>query len=118
MEQNYHADTCEFCPFFKDYDDSRGRGWCLGFDRYVRKHHRRSWSCELLTENRTVMVQLYTRAVEEDDDGYPVPVDSHLVKLTVAQPTRENVEGKIRQLFDLSQWEIGSFWEPCLEREI
>ncbi|MDV3002830.1 MAG: hypothetical protein N5P05_004485 (plasmid) [Chroococcopsis gigantea SAG 12.99] len=113
-----HTDTCEFCPFFKDYDELNGRGWCLAFETQARKYHVKSSICELLGQNCTVMVQLYTRAEEDDGNGHPVPVDSRLFKISVAQPTKEDVEAKIRQLFDLNQWEIHSFWEPSGQFEI
>jgi hypothetical protein len=119
MKQLFPTDlTCESCTFFNDYDDERGRGWCQAFDRPARRYHPKTSSCELVTQNQTIMVELYTKAIEDDGDGYPVVVDSRVIKLTVSQITREEVEAKLRPLFDLSEWVIHHFWKPCDELEI
>lgn len=110
--------TCESCTFFNDYNDERGRGWCQAFDHPSRRYHAKTSSCELLTPNQTVMVELYTKAVEDDGDGYPVPVDSRIVELTVPQITREEVEAGLQPGFDLSEWVIYHFWKPYDELEI
>lgn len=38
---------CSNCPKFKDYHDSRGRGWCLLFERVSFKKHPFTRDCEL-----------------------------------------------------------------------
>lgn len=118
MKQFFPTDlTCESCTFFNDYDDERGRGWCRAFDHPARRSHPKTSSCELVTQNQTVMVELYTKAVEDDGNGYPVVVDSRVIELSVSQMTREEIEAKLRPLFDSSEWVIHHFWKPCNESE-
>ncbi|MGK7875670.1 MAG: hypothetical protein AB4426_20930 [Xenococcaceae cyanobacterium] len=74
--------TCQSCPFFDDYHDQRGRGWCRAFDNPARRHHPRTIDCELVIQSHTVMVEVHTKAVEDDGYGYPVPVDSQVIVTT------------------------------------
>lgn len=39
--------NCSNCPQFKDYEDERGRGWCLLFDCVSFKHHCFTRDCKL-----------------------------------------------------------------------
>jgi hypothetical protein len=106
--------TCQSCPFFEDYQDKQGSGWCQAFDKPARQHHPISSDCDLVSQNRlkTVRVELYTRAVEDDGHGYPVPVDSQVIEVTVDQFMRERVEAALHPLLDLSRWVITHFWQP------
>ena len=38
---------CATCPFFKDFQESNGRGWCNCFNHYARKHHEMTQECVL-----------------------------------------------------------------------
>ncbi len=111
------SSTCQSCAFFNDYTDERGRGWCRAFEQPARRHHRRTPECALVTQQslKTVRVELYTKAVEDDGFGYPVVVDSQVIELTVPQITTEAIEVALHSLFDLSEWVIGCCWEPELE---
>ncbi|ACK70838.1 hypothetical protein PCC7424_2417 [Gloeothece citriformis PCC 7424] len=121
MTQNFHkpTSTCKSCPFFEDYQDERGRGWCHAFNQPARRHHPKTHTCELVSVEppKTVKVQLLSKAVEEDDCGYPVPVDSQIIELRVNQITRNAIEVALQSLIDLSEWAIADFWQPELESE-
>jgi len=38
--------TCATCPYFQDFDERDGRGWCQLFDQTARKHHTRTGDCK------------------------------------------------------------------------
>ncbi|WP_013321017.1 hypothetical protein [Gloeothece verrucosa] len=119
MTQNFPklTETCESCTFFEDYQDERDRGWCHAFNQSARKHHPKTHDCELVSIEppKTVKVQLHSKAVEEDDCGYAVPVDSVVIDLTVNEITRNALETALQSLLDLSEWAIADFWQPELE---
>ena len=104
--------TCQSCPFFDDYHDEKGRGWCRAFDQPARQHHLKTPDCELVIYDHTVMVELHSKAVEDDGFGHPVPLHSQALSVTALQLTREAVEDALADPFDLSEWTVGSFWKP------
>ncbi len=38
--------TCATCPYFQDFGEPNGRGWCQLFDQTARQHHARTGDCE------------------------------------------------------------------------
>lgn len=42
-----NCSNCSNCPKFRDYQDSRGRGWCLLFDEVSFQHHPFTRDCHL-----------------------------------------------------------------------
>ncbi len=42
--------TCATCPYFQDFGEPNGRGWCQLFDQTARQHHARTGDCEQETE--------------------------------------------------------------------
>lgn len=38
--------TCATCPYFQDFGEPNGRGWCLLFDQMARQQHNRTGGCE------------------------------------------------------------------------
>ncbi len=38
--------TCATCPYFQDFGERNGRGWCQLFDQTARQHHARTGDCE------------------------------------------------------------------------
>ncbi|WP_245602669.1 hypothetical protein [Gloeothece verrucosa] len=120
MAQNFSKPTssscCQSCPFFEDYQDEGGRGWCHAFNQSARRHHPKTHDCELISMEppKTVKVQLHSKAVEEDC-GYAVPVDSVVIDLKVNEITRNAIETALQSLFDLSEWVVADFWQPELE---
>ncbi|MGK7876668.1 MAG: hypothetical protein AB4426_26260 [Xenococcaceae cyanobacterium] len=104
--------TCQSCPFFDDYHDQKGRGWCRAFDKSARRHHLKTPECELVIQDHTVMVELHTKAIEDDGFGHPVPVDSRMLSVTVLELTQEAVEAALPDSFDSAEWTVGRFWKP------
>ena len=45
LEQPIQA-NCAKCPYFQDFDEPNGRGWCQLFDKVARRHHKRTGDCE------------------------------------------------------------------------
>ena len=37
--------TCADCPYFDDFQESSGRGWCGLFNHYCRSHHEQTGNC-------------------------------------------------------------------------
>ncbi len=46
--------TCATCPYFQDFGERDGRGWCQLFDQMARQHHTRTGDCEQETEAEAV----------------------------------------------------------------
>jgi len=42
--------TCTTCPYFQDFGEPNGRGWCQLFDQTARQHHKRTEDCDKETE--------------------------------------------------------------------
>ncbi len=38
--------TCATCPYFQNFNELNGRGWCKAFDQQAKKHHQRTASCD------------------------------------------------------------------------
>ncbi|MEG3437789.1 hypothetical protein V0288_11730 [Pannus brasiliensis CCIBt3594] len=111
--------SCASCPFFEDYDDERGRGWCREFNRPARRHHRGTRECEQVNDRSLVKVrvEVYTNEVEDDGNGHPVPIDSQLIDLKVPHLTLADVTAALSSAIDLSAWTIASYWEPVPDAE-
>lgn len=115
-----HHSTCESCPYFTDFNDKRGRGWCRVFDLFARKHHQKTETCissiNILEKEEKpafeVWVKLYSQEIEDDGYGQPVPVDEKLVEVFVSRPTRALVEAAIALRNDLHGYQIVNFWQP------
>lgn len=87
--------TCANCPFFKDYGEYRGQGLCHLSGKVTRRRWRKVSDCYLaivalkreyqLKDSDVayaVMAELISRE-EEEQDGYPVPVETVDLLLTV-----------------------------------
>ncbi len=37
--------TCFTCPYFHNYNEPNGRGWCKAFDQQAKEYHQRTASC-------------------------------------------------------------------------
>ena len=46
LTQPTTAKTCADCPYFQDFGESKGRGWCYGFDQMARSYHERTGACD------------------------------------------------------------------------
>jgi len=38
--------TCATCPYFQEFGEQNGRGWCQLFDQMARQHHNQTRACE------------------------------------------------------------------------
>ncbi len=38
--------TCFTCPYFQNFNEPNGRGWCKAFDQQAKEHHQRTASCD------------------------------------------------------------------------
>jgi len=38
--------TCATCPYFQDFGERDGRGWCQLFDQTARQHHKQTGDCK------------------------------------------------------------------------
>ena len=44
------AKTCSTCPYFSNYIETNGKGWCNLFDRQARTHHEQTNDCVVNSE--------------------------------------------------------------------
>lgn len=115
--------TCAVCPFFRDYDEPRGRGWCSAFDRLAYRHHRATDGCRLAIKPLLdlqpfpVMVELASHELDPDQD-YPVPLHGFITEITVTKPSRQSVEKAIAFLGYQQKYHIVRHWIPQTEDEI
>jgi hypothetical protein len=112
--------TCQSCPCFDNYQDEQGRGWCRAFNQAARLYHPRTRDCDWVKDSvppQAVSVELQSKAVEDDGCGYPIPVDSQVLQVTVHPFTQAAVETALQSLLDLSEWEIARIWQPERESE-
>ena len=73
--------TCANCPFFQDFNESNGRGWCELNDSYCRKHHEMTNDCILngaLDTNTAVIshklednLQFFSKVEFEESKAFP-----------------------------------------------
>ncbi|PSF28942.1 hypothetical protein C7H19_24515 [Aphanothece hegewaldii CCALA 016] len=118
--------TCAVCPFFKDYNEPRGRGWCQVFNHYAFRHHLCTDTCRsaiqpLLEEQPvTVRVELVSKELDPDEDT-PVHLHSLVVEVAVSKPDRQKVKTAIRKRIWLcqhallgyaSEYDIAYHWIP------
>jgi len=45
IERSIQA-TCATCPYFQEFGEPNGRGWCQVFDQMARQHHTRTGDCK------------------------------------------------------------------------
>jgi len=98
--------------------------YLLLFEQVFKKQNLRTSDCDRSIESLlkqpktcTVKVELITKAVEDDGFGYPVPIDSRTVEVSVAQPIKALVELEISLCNDLQSWEIARFWQQKPDEE-
>jgi hypothetical protein len=117
-----HTATCATCPFFQDYGEEGGWGWCSTFDRLAYRHHRATDGCRLAikplldSQPLTVMVELASKELDPDED-YPVPLHSFITEVTVTQPSLQAIEKAIASLGYSQQYNIVRHWIPQDEDE-
>ena len=46
LTQPTTAKTCADCPYFENFSEPKGRGWCYGFDQMARSYHERTAACD------------------------------------------------------------------------
>ena len=44
------TETCSTCPYFNNYIETNGKGWCNLFDHQARKHHRITNDCVISSD--------------------------------------------------------------------
>jgi hypothetical protein len=114
--------TCGDCPLFRDFEDTRGRGWCDTFDRVTRRHHKATDSCHLalkalLDEQPVpVKVQLDSKELDEEEE-YPLPLHTFVADVRVSKPTELNVKTAVSALGFSDGYDISSYWIPFGDEE-
>ncbi|GFE71976.1 hypothetical protein [Chroococcus sp. FPU101] len=109
--------TCAVCPFFNDYNEPRGRGWCQVFDHYAFRHHPCTNTCRsaiqplLDLQPITVRVELVSKELDPDEDT-PVHLHSFVTEITVSKPSKESVQNAIASLGHSSEYDIAHYWIP------
>ena len=61
--------TCSTCPYFNNYNELNGRGWCHQFNQPARTYHIETNDCVVSTRR---VEDLTTKVIELDRDGYPM----------------------------------------------
>ncbi len=111
--------TCAQCPAFVDYQGTRNRGLCQLFNEVTYAHHSKTQTCDLSLKSHSltttgikVFVSLATEKVEDDGFGYPVPVETQQIEVTVDQLTKEAVHRVIRGRKDCEGYHVMDLWRP------
>ena len=68
--------TCLTCPYFNNYHEDNGRGWCNCFNHQARTHHQMTNDCLLNGSLDTPEDATPTEIIELDSNGYPIEADS------------------------------------------
>jgi hypothetical protein len=114
--------TCVDCPLFRDFEDTRARGWCDTFDRFTRRHHKATDSCHLalkaLLDKQpvTVKVQLDSKELDEEEE-FPLPLHSFVADVRVSKPTKPYVKAAVEQLGLSESYDIAQYWIPFDDQE-
>jgi hypothetical protein len=114
--------TCGDCPLFRDFEDTRGRGWCDTFDRVTRRHHKATDSCylalkALLDEQSVpVKVQLDSKELDQEEE-HPLPLHSFVADVCVSKPTESYVKTAVEQLGLSECYDIAQYWIPFEDQE-
>ena len=121
--------TCATCPYFKDYNDQE-RGRCTIFDQAAKRHWRKSSDCDCAikalerechidppTVAYPVMVELATRALEDNGDGYPVPVETVNLLVAVSRLSTEAVIAATVVKGYGKGYQLMNWWRPAVGEE-
>ena len=87
--------TCSTCPYFDNFHESNGRGWCKLFDHQAREHHEITNDC-IVSSDLAVSVEL-----EDNLDIFP---NINIEELE-AFPTEEIIDEADKPR---SEYEVGS----------
>jgi len=74
--------TCATCPYFQDFGEPNGRGWCQIFDQTAREHHKRTGDCD--------------KEIEAVESAQQVPVLETKAQLSEAGLTGDSVSCQLR----------------------
>ena len=87
--------TCSTCPYFDNFNESNGRGWCKLFDHQAREHHEITNDC-IVSSDLAVSVEL--------EDNLDIFSDIDLEELK-AFPTEEIIDETDQSH---AEYEVGS----------
>ena len=62
--------TCSTCPYFNNYNELNGRGWCHQFNHQARTCHQETNDCVVSIQREEAFPT--TEVIELDRDGYPI----------------------------------------------
>ena len=121
--------TCGTCPYFEDYQE-RGRGLCHIYDEVTRRHWEKTGDCTLAIKSLErecridattvaypVKVELATRAIEDNGDGYPVPVETVSLLVAVSRLSTEAVIAATVAKGYSEGYRVMDWWQPAVEEE-
>jgi hypothetical protein len=114
--------SCADCPFFRDLEDSRGRGWCDTFDLVTRTHHKATDSCHLalkaLLDKQPVPIKVKLDSKELDqEEEFPLPLHSFVADVRVSKPTEPYVKEAVSALGFFEDYNISNYWIPFGDEE-
>ena len=114
--------TCGDCPLFRDFEDTRGRGWCDTFDLVTRRHHKATDSCHLalkaLLDKQPVPIKVKLDSKELDqEEEYPLPLHSFVADVRVSKPTESYVKEAVSALGFSDDYDIAQYWIPFDDQE-
>lgn len=113
------VEKCQECPYFTNYNEQFGRGWCQKNNCMTKEHSLPTTDCHVETLNVpddyfSVSVHLTSKAVVEQD-GYPVPEDNRVIEVKVSEVTVEEIKKPLSRIIDLEAYNIFSFWRTEIE---
>lgn len=112
IERSAERTTCANCPYFQDFGEPNGRGWCGVFDRMARSHHRQTGDCTLeisRLQQKPVMLDVEAEPVTEQPDktsetGKELESDTQTrqpqPEVAVQQPKPQLLQQLVEEAFD------------------
>ena len=75
--------TCANCPYFQDFGESNGRGWCSAFDQMARQQHEQTGDCE--QEIKALEKESQQQTVPEPEPPQPAGLAGDAVSNQLSQ---------------------------------
>lgn len=115
------VEQCHQCPFFKNYNEANGRGWCELNNHMSRTFFKPVTDCKfkiaalhLPEDYFSVSVHIISHLLVPQD-GYPMPDDERVVEVKVPEITLEQIENALSKVIDVESYQIFSFWQTQIE---
>jgi hypothetical protein len=115
------VERCQQCPYFTNYDELSGNGWCNLNAHTSKTYFQPSIDCQfkiaslnLPSDYFNVSVHIISKLIVEQD-GYPVPDDERVVEVKVPEINLNKVVEALSRVININDYQIFSFWQTEIE---